>query len=171
MENRRSLIVMRHAQTEETRPGSHDTDRRLTDHGEQQARDAGAFLRDQGIVIDAVLCSSAVRTRQTLELLDLDPGVATDISVRYYNAGTDTLIEAIMALPDGCRTALMIGHAPAVPGLVYELCDEATSDPAAFAAVSSRFPAGTIARLEFDGDWADVGTCRLVSVWYPTGPK
>jgi phosphohistidine phosphatase len=171
MANRRTLILMRHAQTEETRPGSHDTDRRLTAHGEHQARDAGEFLRDQGIVIDTVLCSSAVRTRQTLELLDLDGEVAIDISVQYYNAGTDTLIEAIMALSDDCRTALMIGHAPAVPGLVYELCDEATSHLAAFSAVAARFPAGTIARLEFDGDWTEVGTSRLVSARYPDGPN
>ena len=167
MENRRTLILMRHAQTEDTRPGSHDAERRLTAHGEQQARDAGAFLRDQGIAIDTVLCSSAVRTRQTLELLGLDVGATIDISVSYYNAGTDTLIEAIMALPDECRTALLIGHAPAVPGLVYELCDEATSDPEAFASISSRFPAGTVARLEFDGGWTEIGTSRLVSARYP----
>ena len=167
MENRRTLILMRHAQTEETRPGSHDTDRRLTAHGEQQARDAGDFLRDQGMVIDTVLCSSAARTRRTLELLDLNDGAATDISVRYYNAGTDTLIESIAALPDDCRTALLVGHAPAVPGLVHELCDEATSHPEAFSSVANRFPAGTIARLEFDGSWAEVGTSRLVSARYP----
>ena len=72
-----------------------------------------------------------------------------------------------MALPDECRTALLIGHAPAVPGLVYELCDEATSDPEAFASISSRFPAGTVARLEFDGGWTEIGTSRLVSARYP----
>lgn len=171
METRRTLILMRHAQTEETRPGSRDADRRLTAQGEQQAVGAGSFLRDQGIVIDAVLCSSAVRTRQTLDLLDLAGDPTTDISVRYYDAGTDTLIEAIAALPDECRTAMLIGHAPAVPGLVYELCDRATSDSAAFDSVTSRFPAGTLARLEFDGTWADLGTCRLVSARFPNRPN
>lgn len=170
MENRRTLILMRHTQTEETRPGSRDADRRLTARGEQQAADAGAFLRDQGIIIDSVLCSSAARTRQTLELLDLDDGATTDISARYYNAGTDTLIEAIAALPDECRTAMVIGHAPAVPGLVYELCDRDTSDTAVFDSITSRFPAGTIARLEFDGTWADLGTSRLVSARFPNSP-
>ena len=170
MKNRRTLILMRHAQTEETRPGSRDTDRRLTLDGEEQARDAGAFLRQQGIIFDAVLCSSAVRAKQTLELLDLADDAAPDISERYYNAGTDTLIEAIMALPDDCRTALLVGHAPGVPGLVHELCDEATSVPDAFRSIASRFPAGALARLEFDGSWTAVGTSRLVSARYPNGP-
>ena len=78
--------------------------------------------------------------RRFFELLDLNDGAVTDISVRYYNAGTDTLIEAIAALPDDCRTALLVGHAPAVPGLVHELCDEATSHPEAF---SSSWPTGS----------------------------
>ena len=65
----------------------------------------------------------------------------------------------------------MIGHAPAVPGLVYELCDEATSRSGGIRLVASRFPAGTIARLEFDGDWTEVGTSRLVSARYPDSPN
>ncbi len=164
MEISRTLVLMRHAQTEDTRPGGRDLERQLTEHGEQQAIEAGAFFVKQGIEVDTVLCSSAARTLRTLDLLALPSAVPVEVSDRYYSAGTDTLLEAIVALPEDRRAALIVGHAPAVPGLVYELSDQATSDPAAFAAIESRFPPATIARLTFEGDWSAVGASRLVTV-------
>ena len=170
MTSRRTLLVLRHAQTEDVRPGGHDIDRRLTQAGEEQARAVGAFLREQGLAIDCVLCSSAVRARQTLELLDLPPLAAdhADVSEDYYNAGSDSLIEAVRALPDSCNTALFVGHAPGLPGVAYEVVDPESSDPSAWAAIEHRFPAAGLARLEWDGGWDDLGDARLVGVRLPT---
>src|SRR5215211_10107 len=169
MDQRRCLLVLRHAQTEEIRPGSRDTERRLTEEGERHAREAGEYLRRMGITVDTVLCSSAVRARQTLDLLSLDQPDAgrVEIADRFYNAGTDTLIEAIRELPGDCEVALLIGHAPGAPGLVHELIDPDGSTPEAVAAIESRFPAAGLARLEFDGDWSQLESCSLLSVWMP----
>jgi phosphohistidine phosphatase SixA len=71
MDQRRTLLVLRHAETEDMRPGSKDSERRLTPDGERHALEVGDYLRSQGITIDAVLCSSAARAQQTLELLKL----------------------------------------------------------------------------------------------------
>ena len=71
MDQRRSLLVLRHAQTEDVRPGGRDTERRLTADGERQAAAAAEYLRQRGITVDTVLCSSAARARQTLDLLKL----------------------------------------------------------------------------------------------------
>ena len=71
MDQRRTLLVLRHAKTEDTRPGSKDSERRLTPDGERHALEVGDYLRTQGITVDTVLCSSAARARQTLELLKL----------------------------------------------------------------------------------------------------
>jgi len=170
MDQRRTLLVLRHAKTEDTRPGSRDPERRLTSDGERQAAEAGDHLRRQETSVDTVLCSSAVRARQTLDLLMLGDQVAPErieISDRFYNAGTDTLIEAIRELGDDCRVALLIGHAPGAPGLVYEMTDPTTSAVEAVAAIDGRFPAAALARLEFDGDWSELEACSLVSVWMP----
>jgi phosphohistidine phosphatase len=169
MDRRRSLLVLRHAKTEDARSGHPDAERRLTAYGERQAREGGDYLRGQGITVDTVLCSSAVRARQTFELLKLDdlaPG-RVEISDRFYNAGTDTLIEAVRELDDDCRVALIVGHAPGAPGVVYELTDPATSAPEAVAAIDGRFPAGALARLQFDGEWPAFDAGSLVSVWMP----
>ena len=170
MDQRRTLLVLRHAKTEDTRPGSRDPERRLTSDGERQAVEAGDHLRRQETSVDTVLCSSAVRAQRTLDLLMLGDQVAperVEISDRFYNAGTDTLIEAIRELGDDCHVALLIGHAPGAPGLVYEMTDPTTSAVEAVAAIDGRFPAAALARLEFDGDWSELEACSLVSVWMP----
>ena len=65
MDHRRTLLVLRHAKTEDSRPGSKDGERRLTPDGERHALEVGEYLRIQGITVDTVLCSSAVRARRT----------------------------------------------------------------------------------------------------------
>jgi hypothetical protein len=49
MDQRRSLLVLRHAQTEDMRPGGRDVERRVTANGECQAAEAGGYLRKRGI--------------------------------------------------------------------------------------------------------------------------
>jgi phosphohistidine phosphatase len=170
MDQRRTLLVLRHAKTEDMRPGGRDSERRLTPDGERHALEVGDYLRSQGIAIDAVLCSSAARARQTLELLKLGPQPAQDrveIADLFYNAGAETLLNAVRELPDDCRVALLIGHAPGIPGLVHEMTDPAGSNPKAVSAIESRFPAAALAQLEFDRDWSEIDAGSLVSVWMP----
>ena len=169
MATRRTLLLLRHAETEDTRPGGRDVDRRLTGYGEEQARAVGADLAGQGLTLDAVLCSAAVRARQTLAALGspLPDASRLDISSDYYNAGSDTLVAALRRLDEDCRTVLLVGHAPGVPAVASELADPAVSRPAALAAIDGRFPAATLARLEFAGDWADLETAALVDVRLP----
>jgi phosphohistidine phosphatase len=170
MDQRRVLLVLRHAKTEEVRPGSRDSERRLTPDGERDALDVGDYLRTSGITVDTVMCSSAARARQTLELLKLGNQLAPErmeIADRFYNAGADTLINAVRELPDDCHVALLIGHAPGAPGLVHEMTDPANSTPEAVGAIESRFPAAALAQLEFDGDWSGLDSGSLVSVRMP----
>jgi len=169
MATRRTVLLLRHAETEGTRPGGRDADRQLTGYGEKQARAVGAFLAHQGLTVDAVLCSAAVRTRQTLAALEvaLPDADRLDISSDYYNAGADTLLDALRNLDPDCRTVLLVGHAPGLPAVAYELADPETSKPEALATIDGRFPAATLARLELDGTWADLETAALVAVRLP----
>ena len=106
--------------------------------------EVGDYLRSRGITVDAVLCSSAARARQTLELLKLDDQLDPDrveIADRFYNAGADTLINAVRELPDDCHVALLVGHAPGAPGVVYEL-----TDPGDLHAGGSQCDRGSVSR-------------------------
>jgi phosphohistidine phosphatase len=170
MGQRRTLLVLRHAQTEDLRPGSKDGERRLTPDGERHAQEVGDYLRNQGITVDTVLCSSAARARQTLELLKLDDQLDPDrmeIADLFYNAGTDTLINAVRELPEDCQVAPVSRPRPRGPGVVYEPTDPTTSAPEAVSAIEGRFPAAALAQLEFAADWSAVETGSLVSVRMP----
>jgi phosphohistidine phosphatase len=160
----KTLFLLRHAETEQVRPGGRDHERQLTPHGEAQARALGGWLASQPRV-DMALCSTAARTRQTLAACA--PAAPAEFTDALYNSGSDTILEAIRELSEQVDTALVVGHAPGVPGLVYDLADPGTSNPEAMATIDSRYPAGTVAVLAFDGTWSALASANLVDVRLP----
>lgn len=71
----RRLIVLRHAKATH-KPGFTDVDRPLTARGLRDADAAGEWLRDRELIPDLVLCSSALRTRETWDRVALALGAA-----------------------------------------------------------------------------------------------
>ena len=61
-----TLAVLRHAKAVQD-PGLDDKDRALTKRGLRDATAAGGRLREAQLIPDLVLCSTALRTRQTWE--------------------------------------------------------------------------------------------------------
>ncbi len=122
MQDSRVLILMRHA--EAAHPGGYrDHDRPLTSHGARDAAAAGQWIRSQVSPVDAVLCSTATRTRQTLEAT----GIAAPVEFvdELYGGGIDDIVEVIGRTPADARTLLVIGHAPGIPATAYELATTA----------------------------------------------
>jgi phosphohistidine phosphatase len=161
----RSLMLLRHAQTEDVRPGSPDHARRLTADGEQQATALGDHLRSRRDRLDLVVCSSATRVQQTVQALRITAPVV--VSDALYNAGGDEIIAVIREFMDDVAHVLVVAHAPGLPSVVHELADPDTSDPQALATIESRFPAGTLATMNVIGAWAELEQAALVSVRLP----
>lgn len=116
----RTLVVLRHSKA--MNPfGVADHDRPLSDRGRRDASAAGAWLAKHGLRPDLVLCSPALRTRQTLDELALDAVVDVDLDPRIYSAEVESLRELIAEVPDEVGTLLLIGHNPAVHQLVFDL--------------------------------------------------
>jgi phosphohistidine phosphatase len=161
----RTLLLVRHAQTEDGRPGHRDEARRLTDQGLEQARALGDYLRSSYAEIDQVLCSTAERARQTVQELGLR--TSPQPLDRLYNAGADDIIEVIRELPTSAQVALLVGHAPALGSVAAELADPESSDADAVQILETRFPAGALAVLEVEGDWSELTAVRLISIRLP----
>jgi phosphohistidine phosphatase len=162
---KRTVLLLRHARTEDFRPGFHDRDRRLTERGEAEAAGLGAWLRGQGHEIDQVLCSTATRTRQTLAGLALSAPV--DFSDSIYSGGAETIVTAVRELDDAITRCLIIGHSPAIPTAARDLVDPASADPAALTTLERRYPPGSLTVLEFDQLWADADAGRLITLRLP----
>jgi broad specificity phosphatase PhoE len=93
----------------------------LTEHGERQAREAGEFLRDAGIVPDFVVTTGTVRTRQTARLLLAAMGRGEQESLPLPTGGGFTVARAnfdakvaswreLAATPP--ETLIFVGHEP-----------------------------------------------------------
>jgi len=151
-----TLIVLRHSKAA-TPLGTSDIDRPLAGRGRKDAETAGDALRAASLTPDHVICSTALRTRQTLEGLRLD--VPVEFEPRVY----DNDAEDILALLRGqsAETLLLIGHNPSMHQLVFGLTGGA----------EDRFPTSATAVIGFEGDWTDLwpGIGRLVSLWTPRG--
>lgn len=161
----KTLLLLRHAETEDSRPGHRDAQRQLTGAGRQQARALGQWLAERHTV-DRVLCSTAVRAQETLA--ELGTGAPGDLREELYNAGSDTIADLVRGLPLEIQTALVVGHAPGIPALAHELADHERSDAGALAALEQHFPAGALAVLVFDGVWSELATAALTEVRLPT---
>ena len=81
-----------------------------------------AWLGEHGVRPQLVLCSTAVRARQTLErvLPALgDPEVVYEDGL--YHVPADLLLERLRALPDRVGQAMLVGHNPGLQELALEL--------------------------------------------------
>ncbi len=111
----KTLILMRHSKAEQS-PGKVDHDRELTERGRRDANAAGAWLKEQGLVPDLVICSTSRRTRQTWEAA-CKGGAHTEF-VEYrksiYTGGTEETLETIREDAGETASVLIIGHNPTI---------------------------------------------------------
>ena len=114
-----------------------------------------------------VLCSSALRTRETLERIG--PALGEEVSVHFerelYAASEQGLLERLRGLEEEVDSVLVIGHNPGLERLVLTL---GGSGPE-LAAVARKYPTGALATLEFDGRWRELGagSARLTNFVTP----
>src|ERR1700736_2773616 len=147
----RTLLLMRHAKSDYP-PGVADHDRPLAPRGVREAGLAGEWLRSSAPRVDAVLCSTATRTRETLARTGIDAAVT--FSDRLYDAVAGTVIQEINSIGDDVATLLVIGHEPATSHVALALADPASTNHAAAETISAKFPTSGIAVLRTSAAWA-----------------
>lgn len=154
MSERHTLLLMRHAKSDYP-DGVPDHDRPLAPRGIREAGLAGDWLRANAPAVDAVLCSTATRARQTLERTGI--GAPVRYSARLYGATPGTMIEEINETAEDVGTLLVIGHEPTMSGLALTLADDLADDDGTDVAVleriSAKFPTSAIAVLAVPGAW------------------
>lgn len=102
------LILWRHAEAHDAKPGQDDLDRALTAKGERQADRMAAWLNRVLPESARVLASPARRTQQTAAALGRKFKTVAAIAP---GASVETLLHAAR-WPDAREAALVIGHQP-----------------------------------------------------------
>ena len=167
-DTKRRLTLLRHAKSDW--PDVADHARPLAKRGRHDAPAVGRWLAARGYLPDLVVCSTARRTRQTWELIAPELGGSPSVTFepRAYDASALTLLYLVQELPSQYRSALLIGHNPAISELAASLADPPEQAPP-LPPTLIRFPTAAVAVLEFAGDWPALtpGHARLENFTAP----
>jgi len=158
----RQLILLRHAHAESAGAGEDDAGRPLSETGREEAKAAGAWLREHGIHPDRVLCSPSTRTRETWNHVDVELG--SGLAAQYEPAIYDATPGALIALADANRDAarlVLVGHNPGIEQLLALMHSGQSGD-------YRGMPPGAVAVLGLPVDAAiEPGIARLDAFWWP----
>jgi len=155
----KTLLLLRHAKSAWSAPRLDDHERPLNGRGERAAKAMADHIAGHGPHPGLILCSTAMRTRQTLEpLLKRFPAPAPPISLEdgLYLASEQLLLARLWAVPDAVSTVLLIAHNDGIGELARTLAGSGPAD--ALAKLREKYPTGTLATLQLpDGSWSDLG--------------
>jgi phosphohistidine phosphatase len=117
------LYVLRHAKSSWDDPTLDDHDRPLARRGRRDARRLGRHFISESIAPDLVLCSSSLRTRETLAVIlpSLEGEVQLLVEDGLYGADAKTLLERLHEVPGAVASVMLIGHNPGLHELILEL--------------------------------------------------
>ena len=142
------LLLLRHAKAAWALPGQKDFDRTLDDAGFADAEVLADMAADQDLRPDLVLCSTAVRCRQTVDALRR--AMSENLEIRYIDglyAGGANVYRDIISSQDPTLSALMVvGHNP----VIEEILNEVLGEEAATKAAPAGYPAGALAVIDFE---------------------
>ena len=168
----RRLVLLRHAKSAWPEEVA-DHERPLAARGRRDAPAVGRWLGESGWVPDAVLCSTALRARETWALAGpalaaarpaSQPAAAPAVRFepRIYEATVLGLLMLVREFEPRWRTVLMVGHNPGLAELTIGLAGPEPEPPDAF-------PTAFAAVLGLRGEWADTspGEGRLLGFTVP----
>lgn len=153
----RRLLLLRHAKAA-TAADVADHERPLAHRGHDEAPAAGRWMIEHDVVPDFILCSSALRTRQTTTWVCQELGEkAPTPKLRddLYDAGATAMLSIVNHVPETVRTLLVVAHYPGVQNLALRLAS-GDSDEDAVTDLGTDYPTLGLSVLEFDLPWAEL---------------
>ena len=158
----KKLLILRHAKSSWDDPALADHDRPLNERGERDAPRMGKLIKDQDIVPDMIICSTAKRARETAKLVAEHCGYKGKISKssELYGEGFNAYFETLKAIGSDPKTVMVVGHNPDIQEFTAQVIGR-----------EERMPTAALAYAEIGiKTWKDFspktpGKC--VSLWRP----
>jgi len=152
-----TLSLLRHAKSSWKNPSLPDHDRPLNARGTVEAPLMGKAMAEHGLDPDLVLCSTARRTRDTLELVL--PQLKTEPKVSYEDAlyhGTPTAMLALLqGVGVGADQVLLVGHNPEIQTFALDLIGAGPRQLKDW--LEAKLPTAGLVVMRFPaGAWSDV---------------
>ena len=157
----KTLLLLRHAKSSWSQPGSKDFDRPLKGKGREAATVIGRHLVASGCVPDAIISSPALRARQTAEGVasavtgarDNAPMLSFDRSL--YEAPTEAILRVARSAGEDRDVLMLVGHNPSMQLAALKFCGEGA--PTLLAEMLRGYPTAGLARFTFrEASWRDI---------------
>ena len=167
----KTILLLRHAKSAWGQPGLADHERPLNRRGERAAETMAEYIVHNAPRPDLILCSTAVRTRQTLAPLVhrlANPAPPIALEKGLYLATERELLVRLRAVTEENRTILLIGHNEGIGELASALAGD--GEPDTLARLHEKFPTAALATLQLgEAPWQDLapGQAELMSFVRP----
>jgi phosphohistidine phosphatase len=158
-----TLFLLRHAKSSWDDPELPDRERPLARRGRRDAQSIAKHLVRLGVEPGLVLCSSAVRTRETLELVR--PALETStvlLEDGLYAASSDELLTRVRRVPDAVASVMLIGHNPGLQELALVLASSGEE----LRRLETKFPTCALATLDLATIWSRLAPAEAILASY-----
>lgn len=166
------LYIMRHAKSSWAIPGARDFDRELNERGLTDLIKISRIISKKKYTPDRVLCSTAERTKQTLDnIVDAfkeKPEII--MTQRLYSSGLEEYMDIIRNVDVKDATSLLIvGHNPMCGGLAASLAG--SGEIPLLEKIAYKYPTSALSVIEFDcKSWTEIDKLKgnLVDCIFPS---
>lgn len=158
----KTLLLLRHAKSSWNHPELPDHDRPLNKRGKQDAPRIAKVIRDNGLVPDLIMSSTAKRARKTARIVAKTCGYAGEVTLTpaLYHAGPNTYIGTLSRQADEYQRIMLVGHNPGLEELLEMLVGQ--MEP---------IHTATLARVLLPlTQWREINyetTGKLINLWRP----
>jgi phosphohistidine phosphatase len=125
----KSVLILRHAKSSWKHAELTDHDRPLNKRGKRDAPRMGKLLKNQHLVPETIVSSTAIRAHATAELVAKASGYRGEgreitLNKSLYEAGPQAYLDALHDLSDDYVRVMIVGHNPGLEELVEMLTGE-----------------------------------------------
>ena len=162
MPQTQTLFLLRHAEAEPWYPGVPDVERRLSERGLTHMVTLSKWAASAIDPPELILCSTATRTRQTLESLGpewINETSRIRLEADMYEATTGFLHHLASEAFLSHNRVMLVGHNPGLGSLSQKIIED---NPGAEAGTMAP---GTLAIIEFQAGWSGNESGGQVKHW------
>lgn len=152
------LLLLRHAKSDWGDESLADIDRPLNGRGKNASQVMAAYLKENSLLPNQILCSTAQRTRETLGriLPHLPQEAQIHLLSDLYQQSEDDYSGIIRRYGGRTQNLMIIGHNPATELTALNMIG--TGDSKAMADLEEKFPTAALAVIDFDiVEWSEAG--------------
>lgn len=157
----KEIIIMRHAKSDRSAAGIPDHERPLNQRGEKASLMMGKRIKKELFVPQLIICSDALRARETAENAAAELGYDGKIRLapELYLCEPDAFFEVMRGLDEALTRIMIVAHNPGVEdfGRTYLGWEEA------------RLPTAAYLCFSYEGVWSEIahGALRLCRFDFP----